>query len=100
MFYYDQISHRNTLEANKLVSKNLENARHLMSSNHVPILSLKWVFKVIKSHCLVQCPVLHLPHTNVSVCCLRLSINEVTHFFRYLTPPSPLSPILLKRLME
>ena len=39
MFYYDQISHRNTLEANKLVSKNLENARHLMSSNHVPILS-------------------------------------------------------------
>ena len=29
-----------------------------------------------------------------------LSINDVTHFLRFLTPPSPLSPILLNRLME
>ena len=28
------------------------------------------------------------------------SINDVTHFLRFLTPPSPLSPILLKRLKE
>ena len=28
------------------------------------------------------------------------SINNVTHFLRFLTPSSPLSPILLNRLME
>ena len=28
------------------------------------------------------------------------SIHDVTHFLRFLTPPSPLSPILQKRLME
>ena len=28
------------------------------------------------------------------------SINDVTNFLRFLTPPSPLSPILLIRLME
>ena len=30
----------------------------------------------------------------------RPSINAVTHFLRLLTPPSPLLPILLNRLME
>ena len=30
----------------------------------------------------------------------RPSINNVTHFLRFLTPSSPLSPILLNRLME
>ena len=34
-------------------------------------------------------------HTYVS---MEPSINNVTHFLRFLTPPSPLSPILLHRL--
>ena len=29
-----------------------------------------------------------------------LSINDVTHFLNFFTPPSPLSPILPNRLME
>ena len=35
-------------------------------------------------------------------CCARRepSINDITHFLRFLTLPSPLSPILLNRLME
>ena len=28
------------------------------------------------------------------------SINDITHFLRFLTPPSPLSSISLKRLMK
>ena len=28
------------------------------------------------------------------------SINDVTHFMRFLNPPTSLSPILLNRLME
>ena len=28
------------------------------------------------------------------------SINDINHFLRFLTPPSPLSSILLNRLME
>ena len=28
------------------------------------------------------------------------SINDLTHFLIFLTPPSPLSPVLLNRLME
>ena len=39
--------------------------------------------------------------TNSCRChCKGLSVNDVTHFLRFLTPPSHLSPILLNRHME
>ena len=42
----------------------------------------------------------HRSFINVYPVIMRLSINNFTHFLRFLTPPSPLSPILLNRPME
>ena len=42
----------------------------------------------------------YLPNKNEWRKCMGPSINDVTHFMRFSTPPFHLSPILLDRLME
>ena len=50
----------------------------------------------LKVHTYIQLKLENVPE-NLSKC---PSINLVTHFLRFLTTPSLLSPILLNRLME